>query len=230
MRHMSIGFVIALALLIITSFGEVVPRLRMPVSGSFRPIDSSLLVGVLSAGWRVTTYYTPVERYHRAPLETVRGCLQRTCTYGDDLIGNFPSDFVSKVKIEGSGLISAGPQEGRFLNWSPDTGFWVDTTGVDAAGNRLRPFVSAAADSTVLPRNITFQLVNCGSMSELMNQAACRMLRGSLWRVTDQFAPGYGGVKHVDLYIGQEARSDFENTSDLYVDLHNVEMKIEYHY
>lgn len=180
----------------------------------------------LSSGWHITTYYTVVESYHNGSAETVTGCSARNCADGSDNLGNFPSDFVEKVKNEGAGLITSGSKAGMFLNWSFDTGYWIDTIASDSYGSQLQPFVSAAADSNVLPRNTTFKLSSCGTDNTAITTAGCSKLEASRWHITDQFTPGLGGAKHIDLYIGKEDRPDFENSSDTYVDLSGVDLTL----
>lgn len=151
-------------------------------------------------GWQVTVYYTAVESFHSGPPVPVRGCPAIDCEHGDDLIGTFPQSFAKAVKDEGTGRTSAG----RYLNWSHDKGYWLDTAARDAFGRPLRPFVSAAADG--LPTGSRVKLVSCGQTPEGANVDAnvCRKLAASAWEVTDEFTPGLGGDRHIDLYLGEE--------------------------
>src|SRR5688572_27616406 len=92
------------------------------------------------AGWTVTVYYTAVAAYHDGPSQPVTGCPRLDCGPGDpdagaDL-GTYPGGFVDAVRAEGTGRTG----DGRYLNWSVDTGFWLDTAPRDSAGGTLRPW------------------------------------------------------------------------------------------
>jgi hypothetical protein len=90
----------------------------------------------------------------------------------------------------------------------------------DSHGGRLRPFSSAAADADVLARGTEFRLADCGRADDGGDppEAACARLRDATWRVVDEFTPGLGGDRHVDLYIGEETGPSFTET-DLYLSL-----------
>ena len=170
----------------------------------------------VSAGWTFTTYYTAVQRFHRDAPRQIRGCMQRKCEYGNELLGSFPRSFVQAVEEEGTGRITNGPHRGQYLNWSYDTGFWLDSDPVDTDGRRLRPYVTAAADSGVLPRHTRFQIVRCGWEQEdgsPIDAQVCATLRASTWTVLDAFTPGRGGRRHIDLYVGEEDSARFPDTS-----------------
>src|SRR5439155_26605094 len=93
----------------------------------------------------------------------------------------------------------------RYLNWSHDTGFWLDNVPRDAYGHSLRPFQSAAADPDVLPAGTRLTIVDCGHDGDApTDPIVCGRLRHPRWTVTDQFTPGFGGPRHVDVYIGEE--------------------------
>jgi len=169
-----------------------------------------------SAGWTFTTYYTAVESLHSATPVPVSGCRIRDCAHGHDPLGSYPRDFVQAVKDEGAGRITSGPQRGKYLEWSYDVGYWLDTVPLDTDGRRLRPFISAAADSDALPKRAHFRITGCGKEEEdssAIDAAACAKLKASAWDVLDAFTPGLGGRKHIDLYVGEENRRDFPNTS-----------------
>jgi hypothetical protein len=152
-------------------------------------------------------YYTAVEGFHGGKPTTVTGCSQLECTRGKDNLGTFPASFVTAVKAEGTGRTTRG----RYLNWSHDTGFWLDDAPRDAAGRPLRPFESAAADPSVLPRNTQLTIVTCGhdEGGDQIPTTTCDRLRRAAWIVTDEFTPGLGGDKHVDVYIGEETTTNF---------------------
>lgn len=179
--------------------------------------------GQTSRGWHITTYYTAVEQYHHGPAQSVKGCLDRDCVHGTADLGSYPADFVQKVKNEGAGKITSGASAGRYLNWAYDTGYWLDTIPSDTNGHLLQPFVSAAADTDTLAQNTSFKLADCGSDESAVPKNICDKLQSATWKVVDQFTPGLGGSRHIDLYIGEENQDNFE-TSDQYVDLSNVSL------
>lgn len=178
-------------------------------------------------GWRITVYYTAVERYHDGPERPVRGCRQLECTGGDDDLGAYPGGFVDAVEAEGTGRITSGPHTGRYLNWSHDVGFWLDTVPRDSHGGELRPFSSAAADADVLARDTEFRVDDCGRTDDGGDPpaATCRRLRDAPWRVVDEFTPGLGGERHVDLYVGEETGPGFVD-GDLYVAFDGAELSV----
>ncbi len=170
-------------------------------------------------GWTLTVYYTAVERFHQGRSEQVRGCPHQECEHGTDDLGTYPADFVRVVRDEGTGRITSGAHRGGYLNWSYDTGFWLDTVPADTTGVRLEPFSTAAADATALPRGSVFTIVDCGAEDDgsRIDPASCDRLRRSTWTVRDEFTPGLGGARHIDLYIGEEDRAGFTDNSPLYL-------------
>ncbi|MDX3656515.1 hypothetical protein PV646_04270 [Streptomyces sp. ID05-26A] len=156
-------------------------------------------------GWQVTVYYTAVESFHSGPRAPVRGCPVIDCENGNDVLGTFPQSFAKAVKDEGTGRTA----DGRYLNWSYDKGYWLDTEPRDSFGKPLRPFVSAAADGVRTGSRI--KLVSCGQTPEGGNVDAtvCQKLAASSWEITDEFTPGLGGDRHVDLYLGEETGPRF---------------------
>ena len=162
------------------------------------------------AGWTVTVYYTAVQRFRGGPPTPVTGCTGLACADGRDHLGRFPADFVAAVRAEGTGQTA----DGRYLNWSHDVGFWLDESPRDAAGGVLRPWVSAAADPGVLPAGTRFAIADCGhdGSGHPIDPAVCARLRAARWIVTDEFTPGLGGPRHVDVYIGPETGPDFEQS------------------
>ncbi|WP_242666396.1 MULTISPECIES: hypothetical protein [Parafrankia] len=176
--------------------------------------------GGQNEGWEITVYYTAVERFHEGtPPTVVRGCRQRECSFGTDLLGTFPAGFVQAVRDEGTGRITSAPLAGSMLNWSYDTGFWLDDIPSDTAGRALVPFRSAAADSSVLPAGTTFVIEECGVEEDgsEIDPSACEVLRRTSWEIRDEFTPGLGGEQHLDLYIGEENIPDFTEKSPLYL-------------
>ena len=160
-----------------------------------------------SVGWTVTVYYTAVQRFHTGPPTHVVGCPRIDCQHGHDALGSYPKDFVTAVHDEGAGRTS----DGRYLNWSFDTGYWLDVAARDTAGRSLKPFESAAADADVLKPGTRFTIADCGREDDGSSVPAqvCAKLRGAQWSITDEFTPGLGGTRHVDLYVGEETGPRF---------------------
>ncbi|MEU8663296.1 hypothetical protein [Actinoplanes philippinensis] len=163
-----------------------------------------------SADWEITVYYTAVEEFHDGEPRQVAGCRTMDCSDGDDDLGTYPADFVDAVHDEGTGRTASG----RYLNWSYDTGFWIDSAPRTSSGGSLIPFVSAAADPGVLPRGTRFTVAGCGSQEDgsTAPRAVCAALRDASWTVTDEFTPGLGGPKHLDAYIGEETGPGFTDS------------------
>ncbi|WP_436530909.1 hypothetical protein [Actinoplanes sp. HUAS TT8] len=179
--------------------------------------------GSPSTGWEITVYYTAVEDFHNGADTEVTGCAKLDCKNGTDDLGAYPADFVDAVKDEGTGRTSSG----QYLNWSYDVGFWLDTEPRSSDGDRLTPFVSAAADPDVLPQGTRFTISGCGIQDDGSSpqEAVCAALRDGTWQITDEFTPGLGGSHHIDAYIGPETSEDFTN-SDWYITLTNAQIKI----
>jgi len=177
-----------------------------PVTARVDPSASA----VTSFGWTVTVYYTAVESYHSGRPTRVTGCPVIDCVRGNADLGTYPADFVTAVKDEGTGRTAAG----RYLNWSSDTGYWLDAAPRDTAGRPLRPFESAAADRNVLAAGSRFAIVDCGREQGGGSIAAdvCAKLRSVRWVITDEFTPGLGGPRHVDVYIGEETGPRFTDS------------------
>jgi hypothetical protein len=176
-----------------------------------------------SPGWTVTVYYTAVEKYHSGPPQRVTGCPGIDCTNGKADLGTYPADFVTAVHDEGTGLTGAG----RYLNWSFDTGYWLDDAPRDAGGRRLRPFESAAADPGVLAAATRFTIAACGRQDDRSQppEDVCAKLRAARWTITDEFTPGLGGKRHVDVYIGEETGPGFTE-SPWYVTLEGATLDL----
>ena len=172
--------------------------------------------------WHVTVYYTAVESFHHDTAVPVTGCRDQPCVNADQPLGQYPQEFVTTVRDEGSGRITNGPNAGKYLNWSSDIGFWHDTAPRDAQGRPLQPFRSAAADG--LPDGTKLRLVDCGQMEsgETVPDDVCTALRAGQWEISDRFTPGLGGPQHIDLYIGEETEDDFTVSGALYVSLNHA--------
>ncbi|WP_241661201.1 hypothetical protein [Thermomonospora catenispora] len=166
----------------------------------------------LSRGWRITVYYTPVESFHGGPRVRVKGCPAPGCAKPEADLGSYPKSFVEAVRTEGAGRITSGPHTGRYLAWSRRVGhFWLDDIARDAVNRPLRPWVTAAADRTVLERGSRFVIVDCGTgnAGRPIPAEVCERFRQAYWEVVDVLAPGYGGEHHADVYIGEETEPDF---------------------
>jgi hypothetical protein len=162
-------------------------------------------------GWTVTVYYTAVESYHSGPIETVRGCSDLECTATDIEIGALPETFVDVVRDEGTGRITSGDHAGEYLNWSYDVGFWLDTEPRDTRGEPLHPFESAAADG--LEPGTRLRLTGCGTV-DFESESVCSRFSAATWTIGDEFTPGLGGPRHLDVYVGEETSESFTEGPD----------------
>ena len=183
-------------------------------------------------GVRLTVYYTPVEGFYDDPPIQVKG---RPSIKGGKkrVLGSFPGRFVRAVRDEGAGRIASAPTAGKYLNWSFDTGFWLDTAPRDSYGGVLVPYVSCASGDQggiqAIPRGTKLRIVACGLDSESGDEPdpdACQKMVQAGWVVQDQFTPGLGGENHIDLYIGEEDIPNFENDSPRYVDLSGAVVEV----
>lgn len=169
------------------------------------------LAGDEWSDWTVTVYYTAVESLYAGPRETVRGCGDLECADADREIGSLPRVFVATVRDEGTGRITSGAHAGKYLNWSYDVGFWLDTQPRDSRGEPLRPFETAAADG-VAP-GTRLRLADCGDIDSDY-QPACAKFSAATWTIGDEFTPGLGGDRHIDLYVGEETTEIFTDGPD----------------
>ncbi len=95
---------------------------------------------------------------------------------------------------------------GRYLDWSAETGFWLDTVPRDAHGLPLRPLVSAAADSGI-PFGAHFKILDCGvdgTTGRRVDKSVCRRLTSPQWEVRDRFSEGHVG-KRLNLFVGEQS-------------------------
>ncbi|WP_018656609.1 hypothetical protein [Actinomadura flavalba] len=177
--------------------------------------------------WRVTTYYTAVEKYHGGEPKAVRGCPRLHCKWGSTPLGSYPEDFLKIIRVEGSGRITEGPRAGRYLNWSSSTGWWLDTTPRDSGARPLRAWESAAADRDVLARGQRFTIAGCGrnGTGKTVPAPVCTLFQRATWTVTDVFRPGWGGEHHADLYLGEETGPGFTR-SPQYTTLHGATLVV----
>jgi hypothetical protein len=183
-----------------------------------RDADAAPEAGALTPGWHLTTYFSAVESFFAGAPVAVTGCLDVDCSSGgdpDNVLGDFPDDFVDTVQAEGTGRIDSGPSAGRFLNWSagqPGSGFWLDDAPRDAQGTPLVAYVSAAAHPSYA-YGATFSIVDCGvdqTTAQPMNAAACGDFQKATWEVRDRFEND-AEVRHVDLYIGLQTEADMND-------------------
>ncbi len=182
-----------------------------------------------SGSYVITIYYTAVESFHGGVRIAVRGCPSRDCVFGDKPLGDYPRSFANAVRDEGTGRIGSGVYAGRYLNWSHNVGYWLDTVPANAHGLSLIPFRTAAADPDVLPRGTRFRLeapLIQDNGAPLEGEAARRLLAAT-WEIQDEFTPGFGGPLHLDLYIGEEDRVNFTETSPLYIALQGVRLRMQ---
>jgi len=199
---------------------------------SFTRSDAKAGVSRSEQRWRLTTYYTAVESFHHdAPVQVkghpgMRGGPKR------QVLGSFPRSFVQAVKDEGTGRITSGGNAGKYLNWSFNTGFWLDTAPRDSYGGVLVPYQSCASgdqgSAQGLERGARLTIFFCGrdtDSGDAPDPGACKRMMSAKWVVRDQFTPGLGGENHIDLYIGEEDCPNFENVSPRYVDLSGAQVK-----
>ncbi|HEY7271366.1 MAG TPA: hypothetical protein VH502_01440 [Actinoplanes sp.] len=200
------------------------PAVRsMPPSPAIPSISPSPApTSSMAAGWAITVYYTVVEDYHGGAPTRVAGCPRLDCTRGHADLGTYPAEFVALVKTEGTGVTS----DGRYLNWSYDTGFWLDTAPRGTDGNPLEPYVSAAADPDVLAHGTRFTVSDCGQQDDGSQPppAVCAVFRRASWRIDDEFTPGLGGPRHIDVYVGRETGPGYTD-SNAYVSLTNATLR-----
>ncbi|WP_340684118.1 hypothetical protein LCL61_37470 [Amycolatopsis coloradensis] len=185
-------------------------------------IVTSIVFGVIgckqtrhepSSGWLITVYYTAVETYHAGPSAEVFGCPDSECAAEKQSLGRYPVGFADAVRDEGTGRITSGPHAGRYLNWSYNIGYWLENAPLDSRGEPLEPFVSAAADRDVLTMGSRFSVVGCGTTEsgETPPSAVCAGITAAKWQIRDEFTPGLGGPRHIDLYIGEERGPEFRS-------------------
>jgi 3D (Asp-Asp-Asp) domain-containing protein len=153
-----------------------------------KPVPAAAEEMSCSDGWYVTGYYTCAEaQFHGSPIQII------VTGVGPD---QFPSDFLSAVRIEGWGQT----RNGWFLGWSG--GKWVrGNAPLNAVGKPLQTGTpnSLAVDRSVIP-------------------IGTRVMIPSLpapWNTTVFVADDTGGAiigKHVDVYCGVGAQAETETS------------------
>ena len=190
------------------SCGAQTPPHRAPASA---PRASAAPSAGASGGWHLTVYYTPVESYHGPPLKPVADCAGLA-------IGNHSLDFLDRVQTEGFGRFVTPIGGSGYLGWDFDHRCWFLARRPVGVGDRpLREWVSAAAAST-LAMGTGVRVMSCGSN---VNEIVCARVRGAAWVVEDHCG-SCGDPKHLDLYVGEEDRPDFEDLSPSYFDAHGA--------
>lgn len=206
MNRLSAGRLLTSGMLIVLTLGWLMSLTQ--------PGEVGAAPSAVSTGWKITVYYTAVESLHNGTPTPVTGCTTISCSRGSAALGTYPQDFVQAVKAEGTGRITSGAYAGKYLNWSYDTGYWLDSAPRDAYGDALIPYVSAAADT--LARGTAFSVLECGTdegSGDTIDGAFCQRLKAASWRIVDEFTPGLGGANHADLYIGEEDSANFMKSS-----------------
>ncbi|MDD2520326.1 MAG: hypothetical protein PHR34_05185 [Kiritimatiellae bacterium] len=181
---------------------------------------------VLPDRYKITFYYTPVESFFGGPPQAVTGCTSIDCVSGLQDLGAYPADFIAAVRLEGSGRLTSGPYAGQYLNGSYGGNFWISSFPPDAYRSSLRPFETAAANESGLPRGTRFRLVGplLENGSPIPSAVESRLLDAT-WNVQDRFEPGYGGTMHLDLYVGDQTTPSFAS-SPFYLLLENTAIEV----
>lgn len=71
--------------------------------------------------------------------------------------------------------------------------------------------MSAAADPDVLPKGRQLRIRDCGTEDDgsAIPADVCERMRAAHWQIRDEFTPGLGGEKHVDVYLGEATGPGF---------------------
>jgi len=160
-----------------------------------------------SAEWQLRLFYTATEAYYHGTPVPVTGCADLACRPGPGARGRYPRDFVTAVRAQGSGLISSGPNRGRYLEWDADRGYWLDTAPRGPAGAPLVPFVSVISSTPQLSAHTPLRVLSCGAGSRAGWAAVCARLRVESWSVATVAVPAAG--RTVRLYVGSENQAGF---------------------
>jgi hypothetical protein len=191
-------------------------------------LSPSLTFAATEPGWNLTVYYTAVESFHHGIDTKIRGCEEMGCER-KRWLGSFPKDFVQAVQDEGAGRITIGEHAGKYLCWSKNDGYWIDTEPKDAEGGALIPWLSAAADPKVMNFGAQFKVEDCGrddTDGSAISAKVCDQIKSATWKVMDRFEPGLGGERHLDLYIGEEDQPDFVASSPKVVSVKSAAIKL----
>jgi len=166
------------------------------------PTASSQATG----GWHLTVYYTPVESYHGPPTRSISDC-------GGAALGQHSADFLDNIQPEGFGRVVTPMRGGRFLGWDFDRGCWYATsTPLNAGDHPLRAWVSTAAPQAIAA-GTGVRVVGCGPG---VDPVVCARVQGASWTVDDRCSVGCADPRHLDLYIGEEDRPNFESQNPNY--------------
>lgn len=167
--------------------------------------------GEATGGWHLTVCYTPVESYHGPPLKPISDC-------GGRVLGKHSLDVLDRVQTEGFGRFGTAIQGKRYVGWDFDRRCWfMGITPVGVRDRPLRAWVSTAAPLT-LAAGTGVRVVSCGSDVEAI---VCARVKAAAWIVEDHCA-ACSDPRHLDLYIGEEDRLDFEDLSPSYFDAHGA--------
>jgi hypothetical protein len=181
----------------------------------------------ITGGWLVTVYFTPRESNYGGESTAIHGCPAGYCPPGQEqALGSYPTAFLDRMRIQGSGLLTSGTFAGKYLNWSSGvggTGYWIEDVPKSASGNALVGRQSAASPS--LPYGANFRIADCGrnAFGGPLNDATCAELKNPTWRIIDRFEPyAAQGDHHIDLYLGVERPGETFASSPLYVSWSDV--------
>jgi len=167
--------------------------------------------GQVTGGWHLTVYYTPVESYHGPPQSSITDC-------SGAALGRHSAEFLDRVRTEGFGRIVTPLRGFSYLGWDFDRGCWFTAgTPVGADDRPLQPWGSTAAPASIAVGR-RLRVVGCGTN---VDAAACARVMGAAWTVDDRCI-GCGDPRHLDLYVGEEDRPNFEQDSPNYFDAHEA--------
>lgn len=175
------------------------------------PPASAAPSGQPTGGWHLTVYYTPVETYHGPPLKPISDC-------GGRDLRKHSLDFLDRVRTEGFGRIGTPIQGERYVGWDFERRRWfIARTPVGVGDRPLRAWVSTAAPLT-FTAGTGVRVLSCGSDVDV---TVCERVKAAAWIVEDHCA-ACSDPRHLDLYIGEEDRPDFEDLSSSYFDAHGA--------
>jgi hypothetical protein len=169
-------------------------------------------MGQATAGWHLTVYYTPVESYHGPPSRQISDCAGKS-------LGQHSAEFLDRIGTEGFGRVAIPIQGEGYLGWDFDRRCWfMASTPVGAEDRPLRPWASTAAPATISV-GTRIRVQSCGAD---VDDSVCARVRSATWTVDDRCSGDCEDPHHVDLYIGEEDRPNFEDQSPNYFDTHTA--------